>query len=149
MTSPQKTPELPEAGHAQAHNRFGWTLLLVSMTFGTTLEALEAFRWVPLMSDDLKHRLWALAHFHGAALGLLNLVYVRWENTPTLGEAARKRASLTLLLGSAAIPLGFLLGGIAHPEGDPSLGVFLAPIGALLVLHTAAAQTFAAWRRPS
>ncbi|EAU63192.1 hypothetical protein STIAU_7795 [Stigmatella aurantiaca DW4/3-1] len=101
------------------------------------------------MSDALKHRLWALAHFHGAALGLLNLFYVRWENTQALGEGARRRASLTLLLGSTAIPLGFLLGGIAHPEGDPSLGIFLTPLGALLVLHTVAAQTFAAWRGPA
>jgi hypothetical protein len=146
VTRPQTTPEAPAAG--RAHTRFGWTLLLLSLTFGTVLEALEAFRWAPLLADVLKHRLWALAHFHGAALGLLNLVYVRWEDTRALGEAARRHASRALLLGSTALPLGFLLGGIAHPEGDPSLGIFLAPVGALLVLSAVAAQTFAAWRGP-
>ncbi|SET30443.1 hypothetical protein [Stigmatella erecta] len=148
MSTHPKTAAAPEASPARTHSRFGWTLLLVSLTFGTLLEALEAFRWAPLVSDVLKHRMWALAHFHGSALGLLNLVYVRWEDTPALGEAARRRASRCLLLGSTALPLGFLLGGIAHPEGDPSLGIFLAPLGALLVLSTVATQTYAAWRGP-
>ena len=54
-----------------------------------------------------------------------------------------------LLLGSASLPLGFLLGGIGHPEGDPSLGILLAPVGALLVLYTVATQTYAVWRGTS
>lgn len=136
-------------GHARLHARFGWTLLLVSLAFGTVLEGLEGFRWAPLVGDALKHRLWSLAHFHGAALGLIHLVYVPWADTRALSESGRRRASWTLRLGSVALPLGFLLGGIAHPEGDPSLGIVLAPVGALLVLHAIGAQTIAAWRSPS
>ncbi|MDY7228649.1 hypothetical protein [Hyalangium rubrum] len=147
--TPQTKTEAPQVeGRARIHARFGWTLLLLSLVFGTGLEGLEGFRWAPLVGDALTQRLWSLAHFHGAALGLLNLIYVQWADTQALGAATLTRASRTLLLGSAALPLGFLLGGFAHPEGDPSFGIFLAPVGALLVLYTVAAQTVAAWRGP-
>ena len=32
------------------------------------------------------------------------------------------------------MPLGFFLGGIMNSEGDPSLGIVLVPIGALLLI---------------
>jgi hypothetical protein len=32
------------------------------------------------------------------------------------------------------MPLGFFAGGILSSEGDPSLGVLLAPMGALLLI---------------
>jgi hypothetical protein len=32
------------------------------------------------------------------------------------------------------MPLGFLLAGISHPEGDPGLGIWLVPPGALLMI---------------
>lgn len=144
----QKPTEPRAAGRAHLHARFGWTLLLVSLAFGVVLEALEGFRWAPLVRDMWKQRLWSLAHFHGAAFGLLNLLYVQWADTRALSEARRTSASRALMLGSAAMPLGFLLGGIGHPEGDPSLGIFLAPVGGLLLLYPVAAQAFAAWRGP-
>lgn len=131
---------------ARVHARFGWTLLFISLTFGVGLETLEGFRWAPLVGDVWRQRLWSLAHFHGAAMGLVNLVYVQWADTVALGGGSRRRASRMLMWGSAALPLGFLLGGIAHPEGDPSIGIFLAPVGALLVLYTIAVQMRAAWR---
>ncbi|WP_224365557.1 hypothetical protein [Hyalangium versicolor] len=147
MTTQKKT-EVPAAGgFARVHARFGWTLLFVSLAFGSVLETLEGFRWVSLVSDPWKQRLWSLAHFHGAALGLLNLIYVHWADTAGLSEGRRTAASRMLRIGSAAMPLGFLLGGIAHPEGDPSLGIILAPVGALFVLYTVAVQTLAVWRR--
>jgi hypothetical protein len=32
------------------------------------------------------------------------------------------------------MPLGFFLGGILNSEGDPSLGIALTPIGAVLLI---------------
>ena len=46
----------------------------------------------------------------------------------------------------ALIPVGFLLGGFAHSEGDPGLGILLVPVGALLVISVAARQAIRAWR---
>jgi hypothetical protein len=146
----QKKAEAPVAeGLARVHARFGWTLLFVSLAFGAGLETLEGFRWVSLVGDPWKQRLWSLAHFHGAALGLLNLIYVQWADTRTVSEGRRTSASRLLRAGSVAMPLGFLLGGIAHPEGDPSLGITLAPVGAVLILYTVAVQTLAVWRSPA
>ncbi|MBU8898625.1 hypothetical protein KRR26_23730 [Corallococcus sp. M34] len=131
----------------RAHARWGWTLLFVSLTLGVGLEAMEGFRWAPLVGDAWAHRLWSLAHFHGAALGLLHLVYVGWAEAPALSEASRAWASRLLRAGSLALPLGFLLGGIAHPEGDPSLGIVFAPVGAVAVLVAVALQMLGTWRR--
>jgi hypothetical protein len=149
VTTQNKTEAPGAEGRSRVHARFGWTLLLLAMLFGAVMETLEGFRWAPLVGDAWRLRLWSLAHFHGAALGLVNLVYVQWADARALGEASRARASRMLLLGSAALPLGFLLGGIGHPEGDPSLGILLSPVGALLVLYTVAAQTVAVWRGPA
>lgn len=147
MTTQNKTEAPAAEGRARIHARFGWTLLFVSLAFGSGLETLEGFRWVSLVADPWKQRLWSLAHFHGAALGLLNLIYVQWADTQALSMGRRKAASRALMVGSAAMPLGFLLGGIAHPEGDPSIGIILAPVGALFVLYTVAVHTIAVWRR--
>jgi len=32
------------------------------------------------------------------------------------------------------MPLGFFLGGVLNSEGDPSLGILLVPVGALLLV---------------
>jgi hypothetical protein len=149
VTTQKKTEAPAVEGRARVHARFGWTLLLVSLVFGAVMETLEGFRWAPLVRDAWMQRLWSLAHFHGAAFGLLNLIYVPWADTRALSEGRRTSASRMLMVGSAAMPLGFLLGGIGHPEGDPSIGIFLAPVGALFVIYTVAVQTLAAWRSPS
>lgn len=130
---------------ARRHARFGWVLVLLSLCFGAALESLEAFRWAPLVLDGWKTRLWSLAHFHGVALGLVNLVYVQWADVPSLSAAAKRAASGLLLAGSVLMPLGFLLGGVGHSEVDPSLGVLLSPAGALLVILSVALQTRAAF----
>jgi hypothetical protein len=44
------------------------------------------------------------------------------------------------------MPFGFLLGGLQHYEGDPGLGILLAPLGALGLLYAVAVQALAAWR---
>jgi hypothetical protein len=123
---------------ARLHARAGWTLLALGLAFGVTLEALEAFRVSWVVADAWRNRLWSLAHFHADAMGLLNLVY-----RPYARGAAESRA---LVIGSAIIPLGFLLGGLAHTEGDPGLGILLVPVGAVLVISVAVRQAIRAWR---
>ena len=61
--------------------------------------------------------------------------------------SARARASGALIAGSVLMPVGFLLGGLHHYEGDPGFGIFLAPLGALALLYPAAVQMRGAWRR--
>ena len=134
-----------EEGLARRHRRFGWTALFAWMCGGLVLELFHGFKVGDYLLDPLRRELWTLAHFHGALLSVVNLVYVRWAEAPGLSAAARGRASWALIAGSVLMPVGFLLGGLQHFEGDPGFGIFLAPLGALALLYPAAAQVRAAW----
>ena len=116
------------------HLRFGWTLLAIAVLAGALLESLLGWKSSLLGDDELRHHLWSLAHFHAAFLALLNLIY------PSATNATKP--SRTLIAGSILLPLGFFLGGLAHPEGDPGLGIWLAPLGAILLAWTALKSTF-------
>lgn len=137
-----------EAGLARVHRRFGWTALLFWMCAGLVIEGFHGFKLGGYLLDPLRRELLTLAHFHGALLAVVNLAYVRWAETPALAPNARKAASRALVAGSALMPVGFALGGLQHYEGDPGPGIFLAPIGALLLLVAVVMQTAVAWRRP-
>ena len=147
----RKDPPVDGAGRdeglARRHRRFGWTALFVWMCGGLLLELFHGFKLGGYLLDPLRRELWTLAHFHGALLSVVNLVYVRWAEAPGLSTAGRARASRALIVGSVLMPVGFLLGGLFHYEGDPGLGIFLAPLGALALLYPVALQTRGAWRR--
>jgi hypothetical protein len=64
--------------------------------------------------------------------------------TITQQTPATARAVRALHLSPVLISTRFLLSGIWHPEGDPGLGVFLAPIGAVLAIHCVVSLAFAA-----
>jgi hypothetical protein len=110
-----------------------------------TLEAYLGFRSSAVTSDELRHRLWSLAHFHGAMLAMLNLIYARFADRESVPN--RALASRALIAGSTLMPLGFFFGGASHPEGDPGIAIFLVPLGAVAILVAVAMQTVAAWRR--
>ena len=148
MAKSAQAPAAPDTQERDArsrlHGRAGWTLLALGLLFGVTLEALEAFRVSWIVADAWRNRLWSLAHFHAEAMGLLNLVYGPWAGA--LPDASARTASRVLVIGSALLPLGFVLGGLAHPEGDPGIGILLTPVGAALVISVAVRQAIRAWR---
>jgi hypothetical protein len=148
--SMRETPSASYDGQlGLVHRRFGWTSLFVWMTFGLVAELLHGIKLGGYLLDPLRREFWTLAHFHGALLAVVNLVYVRWAEAPALTVGSRVLASRCLLAGSVLMPVGFLLGGIAHYEGDPGLGIFLAPLGAALLLIAVAQQLAASWRENS
>lgn len=136
-----------EEGLARRHRRFGWTALFAWMCGGLVLELFHGFKLGDYLLDPLRRELLTLAHFHGALLSVVNLVYVRWAEAPGISAAARGRASWALIAGSILMPVGFLLGGLQHFDGDPGFGIFLAPLGALALLYPVAVQMRGAWRR--
>jgi hypothetical protein len=128
------------------HGRFGWTTVLLWLTFGFVLVMLHGFKSTDYLLDPIRREFWTLAHFHGVTLALVNLIYVHWAENETLRPNRQTLASWTLIGGSILMPVGFFLGGLIHFEGDPGLGIFLAPPGALLILFTVFLQTMAIWR---
>lgn len=128
------------------HGRFGWTTVLIWLTFGFALEMLHGFKISDYLLDPIRREFWSLAHFHGVTLALVNLIYVNWAENEKLHYSRRNLASWALIGGSILMPVGFFLGGLIHFEGDPGFGIFLAPPGAILILITVLLQTMAIWR---
>lgn len=147
----QATPDTPEApdstdapGTAPAplesairrHMRVGWIALLVFVTLGTTLEALHAFKSGAYLGvgNETRRLMWTLAHAHGIGLSLVHIGF--GATLRALFHAFSERLALAgrlLTWGTVLLPGGFMLGGVVTYGGDPGVGVFLVPVGALLI----------------
>jgi GNAT superfamily N-acetyltransferase len=116
------------------HLRFGWWSLLVFLSLGVVLEAFHGLKigYYLDVSNDARRLAFRLGHAHGT---LLSLVHVAFALTlasrfaPAADSA--KRASRLLVAATLLLPGGFLLGGLFSHGGDPGVGVFLVPVGAL------------------
>jgi hypothetical protein len=114
--------------------RFGWWALAVFAGLGMTLELLHGFKANVYLdvSNEPRRLMWTLAHAHGAAVAVINIIY-----GITLGSGARSHrvfASQALIAAGVVLPLGFFLGGLVYYGGDPGLGIVLVPVGATLLL---------------
>ncbi len=114
--------------------RFGWIAIAVFLLLGLALESLHLIKAPFYFEPRIRRELWTLAHAHGALLGVICVIFGLCAETLIRSERSRQRASLALRTGSILVPAGFLLGGIANSETDPSLAIVLVPVGALLVL---------------
>ena len=124
-----------QGSETQRVRRFGWWSLLLWALLGLCLEAAHGFKLSAYLDDELTRMLLRLGHAHGVGLSLLVLVYGS-AGLPLLSHRrdGGRAVSTALMLGAACLPLGFALGAIAHPEGDPGIGVVLAPVGGLALL---------------
>ena len=121
------------------HFLAGWCLLLVFVALGTTLEAFHGLKvgFYLDLGNATRRLMWTLAHAHGVLLGLVNIAFaVTLQSREMTAEKARI-PSMSLLGASVLLPSGFLLGGMVVYGGDPSLGVLLTPVGAVLLLVAA------------
>jgi hypothetical protein len=113
--------------------RTGWLLLAVSLPFGVTLEGLHGFKVQSYLTSEMRREMWRLAHAHGTLLGILCLVSAALAEAH-IPESVRPRVMAMIRWGAVLMPLGFFLGGVLNSEGDPSLGILLVPVGALLLV---------------
>ena len=117
--------------------RFGWWSLLVFLSLGGVLETLHGFKigWYVDVGNETRRLMFTLAHAHGTLLALINIA---------AGLTARKvddfefrpSVSFALIWAAILLPAGFFLGGIAIYDGDPGLGVWLVPVGAILLFYS-------------
>lgn len=114
--------------------RVGCALLAVCVPMGIALEVLHGFKLAQWLESPVRRELWRLAHAHGAMLGIVCLLFVALAQQYVHDERRRTRAARELMWGSTLMPLGFFAGGILNYEGDPSLGIALAPLGAVLLV---------------
>ncbi len=131
---PKPRPDVEAVARKQLH--FGWWSLLVFLTLGFILEALHAFKVGAYLdvSNSTRRLMWTLAHAHGTLLALVNIAFgltLQW--LPAWEPRLRDFASTCLIAATLLIPGGFFLGGAYIHAGDPGIGIFLLPLGALLL----------------
>jgi hypothetical protein len=118
------------------HLQFAWWSFLCFIVLGITLEVLHARKilWYLGQPSETRRLLWTLAHAHGA---LLSLVHVGFAFTYFVlqQEVTRRQrlASALLIAASILLPGGFFLGGTFIYDGDPGLGIWLVPLGAIFL----------------
>ena len=119
------------------HLRIGWVGLLIFLSLGIVLESVHGFKvgYYLDVSNQTRRFMWTLAHAHGTLLALVNVAYaVTMHLLPGWQRKERAFASTCLLGATILMPAGFFLGGVFIYGGDPGLGIFLLPVGAVLLL---------------
>jgi len=129
------------ARSVQRHIRFGWWSLLTFVALGILLESLLAYKVTWYLGEDyenIRRLMWRLAHAHGTLLSLVHLLFAMTVHLvpATVEQRGARFASPCFLAASFLLPGGFFLGGIFTYEqnADPGIGVFLVPVGALLMV---------------
>ncbi|HEV7644576.1 MAG TPA: hypothetical protein VGO50_11580 [Pyrinomonadaceae bacterium] len=129
----EKTPnEIPRPVSVSGVILQAWLSIAVWMSFGLLLESLIGYRVPAYLRDELRREIFRLAHTHGALLNLVLLEAALCIDRELVRPS--KMGLLSLRLGAVLMPVGFLLGGIWHTEGEPGIGVWLAPLGGVLVI---------------
>jgi hypothetical protein len=122
-----------------------WISLAAWIIFGLLIEGLIGFRSPALLDDAVRREMFRLAHAHGT---LLNLVMIATAICARLDMIRLGRASsLALRAAVVLLPVGFLLAGVWHYKDDPGVGIFLVPVGAVLLLAAAFQIALTALRR--
>jgi len=79
--------------------------------------------------------MWTLAHTHGTLFSLVHIAFaVSVGRIAVSSEGCLRVASRGMTGALVLMPAGFFLGGLQFHGGDPGVGVFLVPIGGLLML---------------
>ncbi len=132
--------------YTRRHVRIGWWSLLGFLSLGAVLELLHGLKvgWYLDVGNETRRLMWTLAHAHGTLLSLVHIAF-----GVTLPLCSDRRASWPSIVSpclfgaSILLPGGFFLGGLFIYGGDPGLGIFLLPLGALLLV---VAVFLIAWR---
>ena len=119
--------------------RFGWWSLLIFLSLGGALETLHGFKigWYVDAGNDMRRLMFTLAHAHGTAIALVNIVASLTARNVERFEL-RPSVSFCLIWAGLLFPVGFFLGGIVTYGSDPGLGIWLVPVAALLLFYSVA-----------
>jgi len=123
----------------------GWASIALWMIFGLLLEGFLGYKIPGYLEDVQRRELFRLAHTHGTFLGLVVIAAALCDRS---GAVAPARPAITALrAGAILMPLGFLLAGVWHPEGDPGIAIWLVPPAALLVIFGAISIALSAGKK--
>src|SRR6266446_1397926 len=117
--------------------RFGWWSLLIFLSLGSGLEILHGFKigWYVDVGNDMRRLMFTLAHAHGTALALVNIAAGLTARN-IKGFPPRPSVSLSLIWAGILFPVGFFLGGLRPYDDETGLGIWLAPVAAILLFYS-------------
>jgi len=110
----------------------GWVSVAVWMSFGLLLEGLLGYKIPSYLVDIQRRELFRLAHAHGTLLGLILIAITLSCEYATV--RLHRAARISVRTGALLMPVGFLLAGLSHPEGDPGIAIWIVPPSAVLVV---------------
>ena len=118
------------------------------MSLGGALETLHGFKigWYVDIGNEVRRRMFTLAHAHGTALALVNIAASLTARNVT-GFELRPAVASCLIWAGILFPAGFFLGGIVTYGGDPGLGIWLVPVAALPLFYSVARISLALSKR--
>jgi hypothetical protein len=122
--------------YSTRHLRFGWWALAIYVLLGIVLETMHGFKigWYLDVGNEVRRLMFTLGHFHGTMLALVNIA-AGLTTRAIDGFRIKPSVSWALIWAAILLPVGFLSGGFLTYDGDPGNGVWLVPIGALLMLY--------------
>ena len=85
--------------------------------------------------NETRRLMLRLAHAHGTLFAIINIAFAL--SIEHFGQWSTRRvdlASRALRMASVLLPGGFFVGGLHIYDGDPGLGIVLAPFGALAMV---------------
>jgi hypothetical protein len=118
-----------------------WLSIAIWMGFGLLLEGFLGYKVPIYLQDQQRRELFRLAHTHGTFLGLVLLAAA--VVIQRLNISPPRAARVAIRLGTGLMPLGFLVAGVWHSEGDPGMAIWLVPPAALLVIFGVVALALA------
>ena len=145
MTETRDEAPAPQTQKTDATLRtLGWAGLAGWAAAGLGLEAAHGWKLAGYLDDELTRLLLTLAHAHGVALSML-LVLLAHHGAPLLAETDSVTRRLAIFAW-AALPIGFALASIAHPEGDPGLAIWVVPLAGMALVAALARVAIASAR---
>jgi hypothetical protein len=89
----------------------------------------------PAYQDNaLRQDLWRAGHAHAGVLLVLSLVVLRYVDEARLGGGWRRIARVGVPLAAILIPAAFFLSVLSPDATEPNALIWLAPVGAILVV---------------
>jgi hypothetical protein len=134
---PHQAPDGAWIRVAQRHLLIGWLALLFFLMLGIALEVLHGVKSGYYLDtrNATRRLMWTLAHAHGTLFSLVNIAFALSVSRLSREQARCVSVTSRGLTGALIVmPLGFFLGGLKLYGGDPGVGIFLVPVGALLLL---------------
>ena len=89
----------------------------------------------PAYADNpLRQDLWRAGHAHAGVLLILSLVILRYVDEASLGGRAKRAVRISIPLAAILMPLAFFLSVLRPEATEPNGLIYLAYVGAALVI---------------